>query len=282
MARLFDVLQIARSACDARVLADAALEIGIHLGAERRMTIAEKPVVDIPARKPALLPLGQENDSTRWHGERYAAGLRRERRASCASNVGDPSECVCDCHADSFSSTEEEPLAGMRRFLEDDVKLKDATSWSEIIRHVEAAAANEASLASLQRKIVDMLVEYSPDCAWAGFYMLDPDDEKMLVLGPYSGAATPHVRIPVGAGICGAAVAGDETVIVDDVNADPRYLACSLDTKSEIVAPIRLNGRPVGEIDVDSHRLAAFDDTDRDYFDRIAAAVGEFMKRLTE
>jgi len=135
------------------------------------------------------------------------------------------------------------------------------------------------SLATLQKSIVDTLVALSPDCAWAGFYMLDPSDDRMLVLGPFNGAPTPHVRIPIDSGICGAAVAQDETVIVDDVNADPRYLACSLDTKSEIVAPIRAHGKPVGEIDVDSHRLAAFDGEDRRFFDRIARLVGDFMER---
>jgi L-methionine (R)-S-oxide reductase len=159
------------------------------------------------------------------------------------------------------------------------VRLIAGTKWPEIIARVEATAAEETELAALQQRIVDTLVALSPDCAWAGFYMLDPSDDQMLVLGPFNGAPTPHVRIPIGSGICGAAVAHDETVIVDDVNADPRYLACSLDTKSEIVAPIRVGGKPVGEIDVDSHRLAAFDAEDRRYFDQIAAMVGAFMER---
>jgi L-methionine (R)-S-oxide reductase len=159
------------------------------------------------------------------------------------------------------------------------VKLIAGTKWPEIIARVEAGAETATSLASLQQIIVDTLVSLSPDCAWAGFYMLDPSDDQMLVLGPFNGAPTPHVRIPINSGICGAAVAQDETVIVDDVNADPRYLACSLDTRSEIVAPIRVHGKPVGEIDVDSHRLAAFDAEDSTFFDRIAVVVGGFMER---
>ena len=148
------------------------------------------------------------------------------------------------------------------------------------MQRIEASAAEATTVESLQRSVVDALVESSPDCDWAGFYMLDPDDERMLVLGHYSGAPTEHVRIPIDSGICGAAVALDETLIVDDVNADPRYLACSLETRSEIVAPIRVCGKPVGEIDVDSHRLAAFDAQDRRYFDRIASLVGAVMERL--
>ncbi len=65
----------------------------------------------------------------------------------------------------------------------------------------------------------------------------------MLVLGPYVGAVTPHKRIPLNQGICGAAVSSGQTVVVDDVNADPRYLACSIETKSEIVAPVTVKGK---------------------------------------
>ena len=85
----------------------------------------------------------------------------------------------------------------------------------------------------------------------------------MLVLGPYVGAPTEHVRIPLSEGICGAAAAQDASIIVDDVQADPRYLACSLETRSEIVVPIRAAGRVVGEIDIDSHTPAAFGPEDR-------------------
>ena len=157
------------------------------------------------------------------------------------------------------------------------MKLVAGTHWPEIIAQIEASAATETSLVSFQQRIVDTLVALSTDCAWAGFYMLDPHDDQMLVLGPYNGAPTPHVRIPVNSGICGAAVALDATVIVDDVNSDARYLACSLETKSEIVAPIRVHGKPIGEIDVDSHRLAAFDAEDRRFFDKIALIVGKFI-----
>ena len=94
--------------------------------------------------------------------------------------------------------------------------------------------------------------------SWVGIYLVEGDD---LVLGPWKGPqATEHVRIPVGQGVCGAAAASGETEIVDDVNADPRYLACFPSTRSEIVVPIAHEGRVVGEIDIDSDRPAAFGD----------------------
>src|SRR5664279_5148834 len=79
---------------------------------------------------------------------------------------------------------------------------------------------------------------------WVGFYMLEPGaNPPMLVLGDYQGAMTPHTRIPLNEGICGAAASTGKTVIVDDVKLDPRYLACSLETKSEIVVPIFVHGQ---------------------------------------
>jgi L-methionine (R)-S-oxide reductase len=94
------------------------------------------------------------------------------------------------------------------------------------------------------------------------------------VLGPWKGQqATEHVRIPVGQGVCGAAAASGQTEVVDDVNADPRYLACFPSTRSEIVVPIAHEGRVVGEIDIDSDRPAAFGDEDREFLERISVQI---------
>ena len=102
-------------------------------------------------------------------------------------------------------------------------------------------------------------------------------DTETLVLGPFIGDPTPHVRIPVTQGICGAAISLGRTVIVDDVNADPRYLSCSIKTKSEIVVPIYVRERIVGEIDIDSHTSAAFTDIDRVFLEQVAGIVGNFI-----
>ena len=110
--------------------------------------------------------------------------------------------------------------------------------------------------------------------------MLDSNDPKTLVLGPFRGEPTEHVRIPVSQGICGAAVALNDTLTVDDVNSDPRYLSCSVKTKSEIVVPVRANGAVVGEIDIDSHDLAAFSIQDREFLEGCAAIVGDFIERI--
>ena len=79
---------------------------------------------------------------------------------------------------------------------------------------------------------------------WVGFYMLEPGAQPpVLVLEAFVGAMTPHTRIPLNQGICGAAASSGKTIVVDDVSKDPRYLACSLETKSEIVVPIFVKGK---------------------------------------
>jgi len=148
-----------------------------------------------------------------------------------------------------------------------------------LIEYITESAADASSLKSLQEKIARAIGERLPSYDWTGFYMLDPDDSETLVLGPFAGAPTPHVRIPVSQGICGAAVESGETVVVDDVNADPRYLSCSISTKSEIVVPIYVSDRVVGEIDIDSHQPAAFTDEDQTFLEEIARIVGAYIER---
>ena len=142
--------------------------------------------------------------------------------------------------------------------------------------------SNDAESAEhLMTMIVERLQELVKHYNWAGFYLLDEGEdgaEPMLVLGPYVGAETPHKRIPLHQGICGAAVSSGQTVVVDDVNADPRYLACSIETKSEIVAPVFAKGKVVGELDIDSHLSAAFTEDDRHLVEHCASLVGRYLE----
>jgi GAF domain-containing protein len=124
------------------------------------------------------------------------------------------------------------------------------------------------------RAVVDVLHDQFDDYSWVGIYLVEGDD---LVLGPWRGPeATEHVRIPVGQGICGAAAATGRTEVVDDVNADPRYLSCFPSTRSEIVVPIAHEGRVVGEIDIDSDRPAAFGEDDRALLERVALLISRY------
>ncbi len=152
-------------------------------------------------------------------------------------------------------------------------------AFQEIVSAIRQFRDQAKDLTALQTFTVNLIAERLPYYNWTGFYMLDPNDSATLVLGPFHGAPTEHVRIPVTEGICGAAVAQGETVIVDDVSSDPRYLACSIETRSEIVVPIRAHGKVVGEIDIDSHDLSAFGPEDRGFLEECASLIGEFIEQ---
>ena len=114
---------------------------------------------------------------------------------------------------------------------------------------------------------------------WIGIYLIEGED---LVLSAWDGPEpTEHVRIPIGQGICGLAARERRTVIVDDVNADPRYLACFSYTRAEIVVPIMTADGVgvIGEIDIDSDRPAAFSDDDGVFLRDIARLLSERFSR---
>lgn len=155
------------------------------------------------------------------------------------------------------------------------------THQQELAREIDTLAEAANSADYLMSMIVGRLQERLSHFNWVGFYMIEqglPGENPMLVLGPYVGAVTPHKRIPLNQGICGAAVTHGRTVVVDDVNSDPRYLACSIETKSEIVAPIFVQGSVVGELDIDSHQPAAFGPDDRKLVEHCAALVGRYLE----
>ncbi len=141
----------------------------------------------------------------------------------------------------------------------------------------QARATLEARLA-LADRVPDLLedvcriLQHSvPWYDWVGIYLVEGDE---LVLTAWEGpAATEHVRIPIGQGICGAAAREGSTIIVPDVRTDPRYLQCFLSTRSEIVVPIRRGDTVLGEIDIDSDELAAFADDDRQLLEWLASEL---------
>ena len=141
---------------------------------------------------------------------------------------------------------------------------------TNVLEDVKRAIAAQTDGEAVMDEAVRVLKERVPDYTWVGIYLMDGDE---LVLGPYRGKPSPHTRSPLGRGICGAAATEKATIIVDDVNADPRYLACSIETRSEIVVPIMDGARVLGEIDIDSDRPAAFTADDRDLLEQVAALL---------
>jgi GAF domain-containing protein len=143
----------------------------------------------------------------------------------------------------------------------------------DLARAISSAIAAAPDAGAALQQTVELLKDGMPDYTWVGIYLMEGDRD--LVLGPFVGKPSPHTRIPVGSGICGAAASEKSTIVVDDVNADSRYLACSIDTKSEIVVPIMDGARVLGEIDIDSVKPAAFGAADRGLLEPIAALLAE-------
>src|SRR6478735_8891974 len=146
----------------------------------------------------------------------------------------------------------------------------------EIEKIAETAQSGKELMTEIVRVLHDRMLKYN----WVGFYMLEQSQPPTLALGPFEGAMTLHTRIPLNQGICGAAASTGKTIVVDDVNSDPRYLACSIETKSEIVVPIFVRGKVVGELDIDSHFPAAFGNEDRALVEYCASLVGKQLEKF--
>jgi len=125
------------------------------------------------------------------------------------------------------------------------------------------------------QNVVNFLFDNFNKYTWVGIYIVDGDN---LVLGPWKGEqATEHVKIPIGKGICGSAAASGRTEIIPDVDADDRYLACFVSTKSEIVVPIKDNYKVLGEIDIDSDKKDAFTRNDKEFLEKIADMLSKHI-----
>ncbi len=137
-------------------------------------------------------------------------------------------------------------------------------------RIISAGGERDAVLAAVCRVLAERVPYYN----WVGFYIADAGGE-FLILGPFVGEPTEHVKIPFGRGICGQAAATGKTFVIQDVTKETNYLSCSINVKSEIVLPILCEGRVLAELDIDSHEISPFDDIDR-------ATLEELCRLLTE
>lgn len=138
----------------------------------------------------------------------------------------------------------------------------------EIIDKVLKAVENNENII---KKTVEILKSV-PHYTWVGVYLIEGE---YLVLRHYIGRPTEHTRIRVEQGICGAAFVDEQTIIVPDVSLDERHIACSVETKSEIVVPIWSGNRIIGEIDIDSDFPDAFTAEDQKMLERVADVLGD-------
>lgn len=150
-------------------------------------------------------------------------------------------------------------------------------SRRQLVDNVRIAIAQHKAEREILKAAVELIDGYSEDFNWTGIYMLRGSH---LEVGPYIGPKTPHTAIELNRGICGAAASEKRSIIVDDVKSDPRFLACSISTRSEIVVPLMDGHRVLGEIDIDSNRPAAFTPADKEMLEAVAGAIVRRLKEI--
>jgi L-methionine (R)-S-oxide reductase len=149
-------------------------------------------------------------------------------------------------------------------------------SLESLLDAVRAAAAGPGGRDARLQSICDLLGGSVPHYDWVGFYLVEPGT-RTLLLGPFSGEPTEHVRIPFGRGICGQAAETGRTFVVQDVRAESNYLSCSASVRSEIVVPVVKDGAIVGELDVDSHAISPFTDLDSELLGEVCRVVAAIL-----
>jgi GAF domain-containing protein len=148
-----------------------------------------------------------------------------------------------------------------------------AQRYAAVAEEIAAVLDNEPNVTARMATVASMLAATFEDFFWTGFYVVDPQKPRELVVGPYQGTLG-CLRIAFGRGVCGAAAATGETQVVEDVEAFPDHIACDSRSKSEIVVPVKdRDGQLIAVFDVDSERPAAFDALDAQWLERILAAT---------
>lgn len=148
----------------------------------------------------------------------------------------------------------------------------------ELVREVEKIVKETKTSRSEKLQAVSgLLAENVSEFDWVGFYLVDPEAERELVLGPYVGEETDHTRIPFGTGICGQAADSHETFVVQDVSEADNYLACSIHVKSEVVVPIMKEGEFVAELDIDSHTKNAITESHQAMLEEICNIIADIF-----
>ena len=138
----------------------------------------------------------------------------------------------------------------------------------------ELLTNNALSVQVRLQKLCELLKSSVPHYDWVGFYFRNGDREE-LKLGPYAGMPTDHDIIPFGKGICGQVAVSNKNFVVPDVMGQDNYIACSIHVKAEIVVPIFINGRNIGQIDIDSNTLDPFTEDDERFLEYVNALVAK-------
>jgi GAF domain-containing protein len=158
-------------------------------------------------------------------------------------------------------------------FNEKTLSAGKADRYRELSAEIASVLDGEPNLTARMATVASMLAASFDTFFWTGFYVVDPDKPRELVVGPYQGSLG-CLRIAFGRGVCGAAAQSGRTQLVEDVETFAGHIACDSRSKSEVVVPVRDgDGRLIAVLDVDSDQVAAFDEVDVDWLERIVATT---------
>ena len=148
-----------------------------------------------------------------------------------------------------------------------------AERYATVAEEIASVLDGELNLTARMATVASMLAASFDTFFWTGFYVVDPEKERELVVGPYQGTLG-CLRIAFGRGVCGAAAATGQTQLVPDVHAFPGHIACDSQSASEVVVPVfDRSGRLIAVFDVDATELAAFDEVDAQWLEAILKAT---------
>ena len=151
---------------------------------------------------------------------------------------------------------------------------------NELLQEFEDFAKTAPAAHSLMEQMAKRLHEKMTRYNWTGFYLVDPADPGYLIVGPYAGSFTPNARIPFDTGLCGAAATTGKVIVVQDVSADPRYLAGSSLVKSEIVVPIFVNKKLAAELDIESYFADTFTPPEQQFIESCASVLANYFSKI--
>jgi L-methionine (R)-S-oxide reductase len=149
----------------------------------------------------------------------------------------------------------------------------------ELLQEFQSIARTAPTATSVMEHIAQRLHEKMTRYNWVGFYLVDPADSGVLLVGPFVGSFTPNARIPLNTGLCGAAASSGQTVVVHDVSKDPRYLVGSPMVKCEIVVPIFVKSKLAAELDVESYFGSTFTPSEQEFVEACAAIAGKHLAK---
>ena len=149
----------------------------------------------------------------------------------------------------------------------------------DLLQEFQEFAKTSPTAHSLMEQMAKRLHQNMTRYNWTGFYLVDPADPGYLIVGPYAGSFTPNARIPLDTGLCGAAATSGKVTVVQDVSADPRYLAGSSLVKSEIVVPIFVDKKLTAELDIESYFANTFTQPEQQFVESCAAVLATYLAK---